>query len=912
MLGIVSFGGYIPRLRLNRMSVYQSVGWFAPAIVMVAQGERSFCNWDEDSVTMAVAAARDCLKGVDKNEVDGVYLGSTTLPFSDRSNAGIVKTALNLRDDIVAQDFTSSLKAGTSALITALSAVKSGDRKNILVTATDKREAKTAYFYELWFGDGAASILIGNSDKVVAEFLGSNSISYDFVDHYRGAENRFDYMWEERWVRDAGYSKIVPEAVEGLFDKLSITMDDVDKFIFPCFFKAEHRKIANKLGAAGEKLVDNMHEVCGETGAAHPLVMLSSVLEKASPGDRILLAGFGQGCDALYFRVTDKIKNIPSRQGVNGSLANKKVEESHTKFLKFRDLLPTEMGIRAEAPTQTAMTTLWRKRKMILGLMGGKCEKCGTPQFPKMDICVNPNCLAAGAQVDYEFADMPAKVKTFTGDLLAVSVDPPSIYGMVQFDDGGRLMADFTDCEIDQVYVGQPLSMSFRRKYVDKQRGFSGYFWKAVPVPGEKPKRKPADRINFKGKVAVVTGAGAGLGRVYALELAKLGAKVVVNDLGGASDGSGSSTKAADKVVKQIKELGGKAVPNYDSVSTVEGGQGIIDTAIDAFGQVDILINNAGILRDKTLAKMTQDEWKAVLGVHLDGAYNVTRPAFIKMREKGYGRIVFTTSAAGLHGNFGQTNYSAAKLGLVGFANTLKIEGERHNIKANIIAPIALTRLTEDILPPDLKEKMGPEFVAPMILYLCWDKCGQSGQIFNAAMGYFNRSAIITGPGAVVGKGKKVPTVEDIEKSWDAINDMSTVKEYENATVALGAMLEAFNPKTEKAQSAPEKEGPSPSAVFENMDKAFQVDKAAGVDVVFQYKLTGHGGGEWNSVIKGGALEVNEGRHADPTTTIIMDAQDFIDMIGGKKNAMQLYTSGKLKIEGDLMKSQLIEKLFKF
>ena len=198
-----------------------------------------------------------------------------------------------------------------------------------------------------------------------------------------------------------------------------------------------------------------------------------------------------------------------------------------------------------------------------------------------------------------------------------------------------------------------------------------------------------------------MTGAGAGLGRVYALELAKRGAKVVVNDLGGARDGSGQgSTSAADKVVEEIKSLGGEAVASYDSVATVEGGEAIIKKAVETFGQVDILINNAGILRDKTLAKMEPAEWDTVLSVHLDGAYNVTRPAFLKMRENGYGRIIVTTSSSGLYGNFGQANYSAAKMGLVGLMNSLKLEGEKHGIKVNAIAPTAATRLTEDILPP--------------------------------------------------------------------------------------------------------------------------------------------------------------------------------------------------------------------
>ncbi len=207
--------------------------------------------------------------------------------------------------------------------------------------------------------------------------------------------------------------------------------------------------------------------------------------------------------------------------------------------------------------------------------------------------------------------------------------------------------------------------------------------------------------------MAIVTGAGAGLGRLYALELAKRGAKVVVNDLGGARDGSGQgATGPADKVVEEIKALGGEAVASYDSVATPEGGEAIVNKAVEVFGRVDILINNAGILRDKTLAKMEPAEWDAVLSVHLDGAYNVTRPAFLKMRETGYGRIIVTTSAAGLHGNFGQTNYSSAKMALVGMMNTLKLEGEKHNIKVNAIAPIATTRLTDDILPPDLQEKL--------------------------------------------------------------------------------------------------------------------------------------------------------------------------------------------------------------
>jgi len=940
MIGIVSYGGYIPRLRLDRMSIVQNIGWLAPAIVMVAQGERSFCNWDEDSLTMAVAAARDCLTGADKRQVDALYLASTTLPYADRLNAGIVATALNLRDNILTSDFTSSLKAGTSALVTALEAIKSGEKKTILVTAADKREAKAASFYEMWFGDGAASLLLGN-EQVIAEFKGAYSVSYDFVDHYRGAQKQFDYVWEERWARDEGYSKIIPEAIKGLLARLGLTINEVDKVIYPCIFKREHAGIAKAIGATPDKVVDNLHEVCGETGAAHPLVMLVSALEEAQPGQRLVVAGFGQGCDALYFQVTDQIRALPRRTGIKGSLANKKTTDNYLKFLKFRDLIVTETGIRAEAPSQTAMTALWRKRQMILGLVGGKCRQCGTPQYPKMDICVNPACGALHTQDDYEFADVPATVKTFTGDMLAVSVDPPAIYGLVQFAGGGRLMADFTDCELDDVKVGLPVKMVFRKHATDRERGFTGYFWKAVPVTtkdegrkteGERPKAEsaipnPQSEIRFDGRVAIVTGAGGGLGRVYALELAKRGAKVVVNDYGGARDGSGEgSASPADAVVAEIQNAGGIAVANYDSVATVEGGERIVKTALDHFGKVDILINNAGILRDKSFSNMTPELWDAVIAVHLHGAYHVTRPAFLAMKQNGYGRIVMTTSAAGLFGNFGQTNYSSAKLGLVGFMNTLKLEGEKYNIKVNTVAPIATTRLTQDILPPELSEKLKPEFVAPVVLYFCSETCGDTGLMINAGGGFFSRAAVVSGPGAQVSDGQRIPTPEEIQQHWAQIDSITGWQEYPNANAALMAMLsggakeqrgkgESSSPPIAPAPpppSTPAQAGNRVQAVFDRMPAMFQAGAAAGVDVVFQFRIAGPEGGDWYLTVKDKACTVTAGLHSKPTTTLKMTDEDFLKLIGGQLPAMQAYTSGKLKIEGDVMKSQLIQKLFKF
>uniref|UniRef100_A0A7C4W6X0 SDR family NAD(P)-dependent oxidoreductase n=1 Tax=Desulfatirhabdium butyrativorans TaxID=340467 RepID=A0A7C4W6X0_9BACT len=788
MIGITSFGAYIPRLRLNRMAVYQAMGWFAPALALAAQGERSMCNWDEDSITMAVAAGRDCLKGIDKKALDAVYLASTTLPFADRQNAGVVAAALRLHPQVLTADITSSQRAATTALITALDAVRGGSKRAVLVAASDKRETKAAYFYELWFGDGAAAVCVGD-ENVIAEFKGSYSVARDFVDHYRGALNPYDYTWEERWARDEGYAKIIPEAVRGLMDKLGITMNDVDKLAFPCLFKAEHRNIANMLGASPEKVVDTLFDVCGETGCAHSLMMLVSALENAKPGDRILAAGFGQGCDALYFQVTEAITKLPRRNGVSGSLAQKKTTDNYMKFLKFRNLIQTEMGIRAEAPTQTAMTTLYRKNDMILGLVGGKCRECGTPQFPKMDVCVNPECRAVHTQEDYEFADVPAKIKTFTGDLLAVSVDPPAKYGMIQFEGGGRFMADFTDCDLEELQVGLPMVMTFRKRSEDKNRGFVNYFWKAMPAPGA---AEMMNRISFAGKVAVITGAGAGLGRAYALELAKRGAKVVVNDLGCTRDGAGmESGSAAQRVVDEIRALGGEAVANTDSVTTPEGGRNIVQAAIDAFGRVDILIANAGILRDKSFVNMEPENWHAVQDVHLNGAYHVVRPAFAAMKEQGFGRIILTSSSAGLYGNFGQTNYSSAKMALVGLMNALKLEGMKYGIQVNTVVPIAASRLTEDVMPPDILERSKPEYVASLVAYLVSEACSENGRIFTAGMGHYSRAAVVTGKGIALTQDGEPVEPETILEHWDAIDSLDGAKEAGSLTEALMAMMQA-------------------------------------------------------------------------------------------------------------------------
>ncbi len=275
--------------------------------------------------------------------------------------------------------------------------------------------------------------------------------------------------------------------------------------------------------------------------------------------------------------------------------------------------------------------------------------------------------------------------------------------------------------------------------------------------------------IRFDSRVAVITGAGGGLGKTYALALAARGARVVVNDLGGGKDGTGAGTSMADQTVKQIVEAGGEAVANYDSVATPEGGEGIVQAALDHFGGVDVVINNAGILRDKTFAKLEPADLETVLDVHLKGGFYVSQPAFRAMKDRGYGRFIFTASAAGVLGNFGQTNYGAAKMGLVGLSNVLALEGAKYNIKSNVIAPIARTRLTEQLLGP-MAAALDPECVTPLVVYLVSEQCDLTHQIFSVGGGRFARMFVGLTPGWFAGTGAK-PAPEEVRDQMDRIRD---------------------------------------------------------------------------------------------------------------------------------------------
>jgi NAD(P)-dependent dehydrogenase (short-subunit alcohol dehydrogenase family) len=288
--------------------------------------------------------------------------------------------------------------------------------------------------------------------------------------------------------------------------------------------------------------------------------------------------------------------------------------------------------------------------------------------------------------------------------------------------------------------------------------------------------------IRFDGKVAIVTGAGGGLGRAHALKFAELGAQVVVNDLGGAVDGTGGSSEAAQKVVAEIESKGGKAIANGSSVTDRKGVENLVRQTLDAFGRIDILINNAGILRDKTFAKVTLDDFEIVVDVHLMGAVYCSKAVWPVMQEQNYGRIVMTTSASGMYGNFGQSNYGAAKLGMVGLMNVLKQEGQKNNIRVNTIAPIAATRMTQNLMPPEVLEVLKPELVTPAVVYLSSEDA-PTGEIISAGGGFYARAHMVESEGVAL-QGNVTPDM--IAENWDRIADMSSSREYQNANEETG------------------------------------------------------------------------------------------------------------------------------
>ena len=479
MVGITGYSTYIPRLRLQRSAIADAHTWYDPSYAAKGRGERAMCSWDEDVITMGVEAARGLVR---EERPQALIFASTTGPFADRQQAGIIAAALSLEGDMRTLDVTASQRAGLGAFSQAVAAAGDG-ASEVLLVASDKRRARARSPGELAWGDGAVSVSVGQN-KPLLEVVGSGVNSVDFLDHYRASSKDFDYDWEERWIRDEGLSKIVPEAISRALADAGVTADEVSHFVLPSTISRAAQLVARAAGLNPESIVDNLAATLGETGVAHPLLMAFYALEtRVKPGDYLLVCSFGSGCEAVLMRATDAAAHYASPMSVQSALQLRQPEHNYLKYLSFNRLLEVEEGKRGEAAEyQTSLSTSYRNRDMLLGLVGGRCTQCGTVQFPSARVCVNPQCRATDTQEPYSFRDEPATISSWSADYLAFSPNPPSHYGMIDFENGGRLMADFADVEVGEVEVGMAVEMRFRIKSMDHPRGLPRYFWKAVPA----------------------------------------------------------------------------------------------------------------------------------------------------------------------------------------------------------------------------------------------------------------------------------------------------------------------------------------------------------------------------------------------------------------------------------------------
>ncbi|MFC3443486.1 3-oxoacyl-[acyl-carrier-protein] synthase III C-terminal domain-containing protein [Sphingobium rhizovicinum] len=473
-IGIARFGAYVPRLRIERSIIAAAHAWMAPGLKGQAKGSRAFTSWDEDAITMAVEAARDAAGSGDLAGVAAVRLASTNLPYADLQNAAIVAGAIGAPSTIATSDASGSQRAGTSALLQALK----GGRPE-LVIAADNPFGKPASAQELSFGAGAAAFLLSDQD-VAARLIGSASVNNVFVDHFRSDEASSDYAWEERWVRDEGYAKIAPAAIRAALADAQIEIGDIQYFVMPSYLKGAADAVAKKVKFAGA-VAGGLEDGLGYAGAAHALLMLAATLEKAQPGERILLVGFGQGADALIFEVTDAIAQARPARGVAGCIADALPTDSYLRMLSFYGGLDAEWGMRSEKSAKTALTEQYRSAGQLEGFNAGKCGSCGTVQFPQLQYCVQCHASAEGFS-DVSLRDEQAEVLTSTADWLSYHPSPPLWVGFVRFDSGARVLMEMVDIGKEGIDTGAKLRMVYRIKEKDRQRGYNRYFWKSTPL----------------------------------------------------------------------------------------------------------------------------------------------------------------------------------------------------------------------------------------------------------------------------------------------------------------------------------------------------------------------------------------------------------------------------------------------
>lgn len=471
--GLVATTRYLPRLRLERTALLAQHAWMAPGLRGLARGQRSMANWDEDTNTMAVEAGRQLLSALPGCIPEALTLASTTLPFADRMNAAIVAAALGVPEKAFARDVASSPRAALSELSAAMRNPSAGTQ---MLLAAERRIARPASTQEMLFGDGAAGVLVG-SGAPLATYVASASLHADFVDHFRETGQDHDYGWEERWIRDEGHLKLMVSTGKRCLEQAGVQPDDIALFAMPSTLPKVNEAVARKLGIAPPAVIDAGHEAFGDLGGAQALALLDIALRQAKPGALVMVCAFGSGCDALLLRRSE----VPYS---GGEPDKGRSETSYTKYLSFTGQLALEWGMRAEMDSKTALSAAWREHGRVARFEGGRCSICGTVQFPRTGVCVNPECRAVGAQEVLSLAEMPARVLSHTSDYLAYTPHPPFQFGHIDFQGGGRVLMEFADADADELQVGMPVRMVYRVKEFDRNRGFRRYFWKATPVRG--------------------------------------------------------------------------------------------------------------------------------------------------------------------------------------------------------------------------------------------------------------------------------------------------------------------------------------------------------------------------------------------------------------------------------------------
>lgn len=474
--GITGFGVYLPSLRMSRQAIASAHSWSMPGLRGLGKGARAFCSWDEDPITMGVEALRNCRKAGPATAVDSVTFASTSAPFDDLQNAAWVAAAAGLPEDIGVLDAAGSLRAGTASLI---SAVQSQSPGTAYVVAADARMTQPGSPQEMHYGAGSAAIAIGDDD-IIAQPLATHSVATQFIDHYRADDEKYDYYWEERWIRDNGYLKIVPAAVDALLEKAGVKADAIDHLCVPGTIRRLGETVARKLNVRSDAVVDNLAANVGDTGTPQPLLMLISALESAKAGDKILVIGFGSGCDVVLLEATEAISAYRPALSLSDAVQSDRVSEHYNQLLAFGGELQLDWGMRAEVDNKVALSQLYRAQDQVTRFNAGRCPNCEAVQFPSLPTCVQ--CGSTQAKTPVPLTDEPAQVATYSADNLQYYPSPPMYWGLVQFDNGARLLMEIVDVDSENFDIGTPLKMTYRIKQKDNRRQLHRYFWKATPA----------------------------------------------------------------------------------------------------------------------------------------------------------------------------------------------------------------------------------------------------------------------------------------------------------------------------------------------------------------------------------------------------------------------------------------------